>query len=816
MVASARAAITVNTTADPGAAGQCSLRKAIQAASTQAGGGDCAAADPLPATTTINLPAGHYTLLAQSQLEIAGTAKVIIQGGSVGDPTATVIDGGHYDRVLMVDSGAVATLDSVTVTGGLTANGTPGSCCTTKDFIPNSGFGGTNGVDGGGIYNAGALTLTDSIVTGNASGAGGAGGAAGAHGTGGDGGSGGNGGGIDNFFGATLILTNTIVSNNATGAGGAGGQGGNGATGQTGGMPGAGGRGGYGGGIVDYGHQVTLTNSALTGNTTGPGASAGGSGKGAEFFNGGGGQQVSGGEGGSGGGIYSQGVQLTVTASTISGNALGSGGQGGNGGDGGAGAGSGGNASNGGSGGSGGAIALDIYTPLTLTNSTLADNTTGVGGAGGNGGSAGPGSPGAGGSGGNGGYGGSGGAIRTNTGTFSYTTIAGNRTAGGGLGGSRGQGCFGSGCESSPGINGSAGVGAGILVNGTPGMTMRTTLIASNATPGGVQNCSANPSTLITDGGYNLSFGDATCPGINGDPVLGLLQNNGGPSQTMALGAGSAAINQIPGGVPGCPGVDQRGVARPFPASGLCDVGAFEAEAVTHTLTVSPSGSGTVTSSPSGINCGSTCSASFTDGTMVALTANAAPGSTFSGWSGGGCSGTGKCSVTVNSDQTVTARFDVASGGGIGGGGKVGGPTAPGGGIAPTVGRETLSPAAFRAAPSGPDALAAKGRFGSKVSYSLDKDASVRFAVAQRLPGRRAHGSCVKPTTATRKAPACTRLAAVPGGFTVSGFVGANSFRFTGRLTGHKLTPGTYELEATPSANGLVGRRTSASFQIVK
>jgi uncharacterized repeat protein (TIGR01451 family) len=81
--------------------------------------------------------------------------------------------------------------------------------------------------------------------------------------------------------------------------------------------------------------------------------------------------------------------------------------------------------------------------------------------------------------------------------------------------------------------------------------------------------------------------------------------------------------------------------------------------ATTHALTVSKAGagSGSVSSAPSGVNCGPTCSASFTSGAMVTLTATAAVGSTFSGWSGGGCSGTGTCAVTLTADTTVTATF---------------------------------------------------------------------------------------------------------------------------------------------------------------
>jgi len=77
------------------------------------------------------------------------------------------------------------------------------------------------------------------------------------------------------------------------------------------------------------------------------------------------------------------------------------------------------------------------------------------------------------------------------------------------------------------------------------------------------------------------------------------------------------------------------------------------------TLTVSTAGagSGTVTSSPAGISCGATCSASFTSGTAVTLTASPAAGSTFSGWSGGGCTGTGTCTGTINAATSVTASF---------------------------------------------------------------------------------------------------------------------------------------------------------------
>jgi hypothetical protein len=74
------------------------------------------------------------------------------------------------------------------------------------------------------------------------------------------------------------------------------------------------------------------------------------------------------------------------------------------------------------------------------------------------------------------------------------------------------------------------------------------------------------------------------------------------------------------------------------------------------TVTKGGTGSGTVTSNTGGINCGSTCSASFTSGTSVTLTAAAASGSTFTGWSGA-CTGTGSCVVSLTAATSVTATF---------------------------------------------------------------------------------------------------------------------------------------------------------------
>ncbi len=83
----------------------------------------------------------------------------------------------------------------------------------------------------------------------------------------------------------------------------------------------------------------------------------------------------------------------------------------------------------------------------------------------------------------------------------------------------------------------------------------------------------------------------------------------------------------------------------------------------TYALTVAKAGTGagTVTSSTGGINCGTACAASFTSGTTVTLTATAASGSTFAGWSGA-CVGTGACVVSMTTARAVTATFDTSGG----------------------------------------------------------------------------------------------------------------------------------------------------------
>ena len=83
-----------------------------------------------------------------------------------------------------------------------------------------------------------------------------------------------------------------------------------------------------------------------------------------------------------------------------------------------------------------------------------------------------------------------------------------------------------------------------------------------------------------------------------------------------------------------------------------------EQVSVLYTLTVTLAGSGTgrVTSSPTGIDCGADCSENYDSGTIVTLKATAAAASRFGGWSGA-CTGSGDCVVTMSAARSVTATF---------------------------------------------------------------------------------------------------------------------------------------------------------------
>jgi predicted outer membrane repeat protein len=123
--------------------------------------------------------------------------------------------------------------------------------------------------------------------------------------------------------------------------------------------------------------------------------------------------------------------------------------------------------------------------------------------------------------------------------------------------------------------NSAAGIGGNIDDSaGNPVPTLVNTIVAGGSAS---SSTSANCSVHVNSSGHNLEDADTcgfTASGdlTNTDPKLGSLQDNGGPTQTMALQPGSPAINA--GTDSGCPATDQRGVTRPQGAA--CDIGAYE------------------------------------------------------------------------------------------------------------------------------------------------------------------------------------------------------------------------------------------------
>ena len=211
---------------------------------------------------------------------------------------------------------------------------------------------------------------------------------------------------------------------------------------------------------------------------------------------------------GAGGGISNSG-EATLTNSTVSGNTAAQGG------------------------------GIENRGTLTLTNSTVTGNMSLAGGGG----------------------------ILNLSGTLTLTnsTVSGNTAdgAGGGISNS-GEATL---TNSTVSGNAAAFDSGGILHLDGP-LTLKNSIIAGNSAP----DCDG---LAVTSLGNNID-GDSTCnlagpddqPGV--DPLLGPLADNGGPTQTQALLAGSPAINA--GDDTAALAIDQRG----FPRVGVSDIGAFE------------------------------------------------------------------------------------------------------------------------------------------------------------------------------------------------------------------------------------------------
>jgi len=164
---------------------------------------------------------------------------------------------------------------------------------------------------------------------------------------------------------------------------------------------------------------------------------------------------------------------------------------------------------------------------------------------------------------------------------------------------------------------------------------------------------------LFPDGRIIWNYDYFQWTGYNGDPYSGLAaasQDHSVSPRWNSLGCAStlgfdtSAVSEAGGTL----SVQEAYVALPNPQ--------------TLTVTKTGQGSGTVTSSIDGIQCGSDCSETYNVGTTVTLTATANEGSLFTGWSGN-CNdiGNNQAQVVMNSDSTCTAQFVLASSGDNGG-----------------------------------------------------------------------------------------------------------------------------------------------------
>jgi hypothetical protein len=565
--------------------------------------GAISVADGIPGPVTINLaPNATYDLSAvdnnwygpnglppiTNDITIDGNGAIIERDANAPDFRLFYVSGGLKGEL---HSGSL-TLKDVTLEGGIARGG-------DGEFGGGGGLGAGGAIFNQGVLNLFAVTLTNNQAAGGNGGAGfggggggiggsaglsGAGGGFGGNFVGGFGGAGaqggpGSGGGGGGFVGGADAIT--ILGGGLGGFGGHGGGGFGGAAGDggSGSLPVNGGAGGAGGGGVGGGGGGTSESEIGDGGSFGFGGQAGPgpiTNAGGGGFGGGGGSGYGGGGGGFGAG---GGSSFSINSQTF-------GGSGGFGGGSGGGLGS---QSGGGGGGSGlgGAIfnmgddqsASAIGGPPTIgPDCTLIDCTlTGNTAQGGNG---------AGDGGGGSGFGGG----LFNLDGFVYLaddTLDGNTAAGGngavpaGATGAAADGnevynlAFGNNIPDGVPTSAAVGLSNSILADGRGGKELASGAVNSNGANTAIIGGSTNLVESLAPG--NSTIG-ANVIAAAGSPQLGPLQNNGGPTPTMALTTTSIAFGAGDANDSLVPATDQRGLARVL--FGRLDLGAYENQTV--------------------------------------------------------------------------------------------------------------------------------------------------------------------------------------------------------------------------------------------
>jgi CSLREA domain-containing protein len=757
------------------------------------------------------------------------------------------LPGSNGGGILNNGSGPLV-LNGVSMTANQASDGGAGGAATagTGGFggvggTANAGSGGAGG-SGGAIYTVGPLTVVDSTFSMNSAGDGGAGGNAtggnggsgspgrvGGTGNGGNGGAAGSGGAI--AAEAAVTIEGSVFTQNEAENGGAGGtgKGGNGGAGS--GSPSFGGSAGAGnggnGGAAGAGgaiHLVTgsatlvIKDSSFTANRT-DNAGSGGSGTGGtggQSFGAGAVAGFGGGGNGGDGGVGGDGLAVdwpaavTIVRSLFA-NSQGNlfGGKGGAGQGGSAGSpstgssGQAGGSATGGHGGRGPRGAILVGPSSSVVNSTFTFNTANLSGSGGNatGGNGSGGAASGSATGGNGGNGGAGAVHALGALSLSQTTIAGLNL---GSGGAPGGTASGNGTKT----NGSTGAEGPGAIRSDTGTTVTASILRGNADLG----CTGT----FTDGGHNITAATSGCPGTDADPKLAALADNGGPTQTMALQSGSAAIDFVPPTGAGCEPVDQRGVTRPHGAA--CDAGAYERAAPDATT-----GDATeVTSRGATLRASVTPNGHATTYHFEYGTTTAYGSSTAGRDAGRGVSATNVSAAIRGLTPATTYHVRVvasSSEGTTGGADKTF--TTPAS-AAPVFMSASITPRTFAVNPRGkrevPVRAAARRRtpLGTRFRYRLSEDARVVFTIARAQPGRKVGRRCVKPRRGGARGRPCTRYVVV-GRFAAQAKAGANTKTFSGRIGRRALKPATYR--ATLVAKDTAGNASTPkrlSFKVVR
>jgi hypothetical protein len=161
----------------------------------------------------------------------------------------------------------------------------------------------------------------------------------------------------------------------------------------------------------------------------------------------------------------------------------------------------------------------------------------------------------------------------------------------------------------------------------------------------------------------NLQDGEVSTPYtprtviVGGNTPFAISISGGGLPQGMAIGPDDGVLSGTPANGGNFSFTVQATDANNVTVSKAYTLKVAGGVVAQHLLWVSKSGAGAGSVTGNGIDCGATCSVSLSDGTAVSLTATAAAGSVFAGWSGA-CSGTGPCATTMTADQSVTATFN--------------------------------------------------------------------------------------------------------------------------------------------------------------